>query len=263
MLENVKLILTDMDGTLLNSRRELPSDFKECFDKLKDNGIIFAVASGRQYFTLRENFKDYADDMLFIAENGTFVAYKNETVAVHSLDKNIAYDLIRKGKELGVCVVVATDNGAFYETTEDRHINEIAKYYVKTQHVDNLLTVDSNIIKVTFLDIQGAENHSYPYLKEFENVAQIALAGDIWVDAMPKGINKGTAILDIREKLGISFEETMAFGDYLNDKEMLENVNYSYAMANAHPIIKQVAKYEAPSNDENGVTTVIKQMLNN
>ena len=80
---------------------------------------------------------------------------------------------------------------------------------------------------------------------------------------MPKGINKGTAILDIREKLGISFEETMAFGDYLNDKEMLENVNYSYAMANAHPIIKQVAKYEAPSNDENGVTTVIKQMLNN
>ena len=101
----IKLIATDMDGTLLNSKGVLPEDFFEVFTALQSKNILFAAASGRQYFTLLENFKPICDEMLFIAENGTYIVYKGEPLAVHALDKEVAHKLIQYGRRLGVEIV--------------------------------------------------------------------------------------------------------------------------------------------------------------
>jgi HAD superfamily hydrolase (TIGR01484 family) len=74
----IKLIATDMDGTLLNDQGQLPEDFAATFLRLKEKNIIFAAASGRQYFSLRETFLAVKKDVLFIAENGTLLIYKEE-----------------------------------------------------------------------------------------------------------------------------------------------------------------------------------------
>jgi len=66
----------------------------------------------------------------------------------------------------------------------------------------------------------------------------------------------------LQEKFGVSFEQTMAFGDYLNDLELLQKAHYSYAMANAHPEVKKVARFIAKSNDENGVVEVLSELVN-
>ena len=79
------------------------------------------------------------------------------------------------------------------------------------------------------------------------------------MDFMNKGVNKGTAIERIQECYDVTYDETMAFGDYLNDYEMMQSCKYSYAMANAHPKLKEISNYEAKSNDENGVMEVIKE----
>ena len=73
------------------------------------------------------------------------------------------------------------------------------------------------------------------------------------------GVNKGEAIKIIQENYNISFDETMAFGDYLNDFEMMQNCKYSYAMENAHPKLKEICNYRAKSNDEDGVVDAIKK----
>lgn len=257
----IKLIATDMDGTLLNSKGQLPNEFEEVFDILQEKGILFAAASGRQYFTLLENFKPFSDRMLFIAENGTYVAYQGKEIAVHPLKKEIAHEMIERARELGVGIVLATSKGAYLESADKRFVNEVSKYYIKYDIVKDLLEVDAPILKVTLCDLKGAETHSYPAYQDFADKVQICLAGEIWLDMMANGVNKGTAIRDIQEQLGVTYKETAVFGDYLNDLEMFQNAYYSYAMANAHPKLKDVARFCAKSNDENGVIEKIKEII--
>ena len=258
---NIKLIATDMDGTLLNSKGQLSDEFYEIFKALQDKKIIFAAASGRQYFTLLENFKEVSDEMLFIAENGTYVAYKGQELAIHPLQKEIAHELINRARALGVDIVLATSKGAYLESHDERFQKEVGKYYIKYEIVEDLLDIEADILKVTLCDFKGAEENSYKAYQDLADQVQICVAGEIWLDIMANGVNKGTAIHDIQDKLGITYEETMVFGDYLNDLEMLQSAYYSYAMENAHPKLKQVARFEAKSNDENGVIEKIKEII--
>ena len=102
----IKFIATDMDGTLLNSNNEIHADFYPMFQSLKEKDIIFAAASGRQYYNLLERFKDIKDDMMFIAENGTFVVYKGKEIIVNSLKKIIAKELINIGRTINNSYVI-------------------------------------------------------------------------------------------------------------------------------------------------------------
>ena len=87
------------------------------------------------------------------------------------------------------------------------------------------------------------------------------LSGEHWVDVMKPGVHKGAAMRGLQKMLGIAPSECMAFGDYLNDCELLESAGESYAMANAHPLLKAQAKHIAPSNDDNGVIRVIREVF--
>ena len=91
----------------------------------------------------------------------------------------------------------------------------------------------------------------------------MAVAGAIWLDITNATASKGNAIKAIQEKLKVLPEETLVFGDYLNDLDMIENAGYSYAMKNAHPQILKAAKYITElDNNHFGVTHTIKQLLN-
>ncbi|MDU4936806.1 MAG: HAD hydrolase family protein, partial [Peptostreptococcaceae bacterium] len=82
-----------------------------------------------------------------------------------------------------------------------------------------------------------------------------------WVDFMNLDINKGNAIKKLQEIYEITYDECMAFGDYLNDYEMMQECKHSYAMANAHPKLKEICNYEAKSNDEDGVVDALNNYL--
>ena len=93
----IKLIATDMDGTLLNSKHEIDDSFYEVLPKLQEKGIKFTIASGRQYYSLLDTFEGISDNLLFIAENGTYVMYRGEEIMVNPLDKDLAHKL--RGKK--------------------------------------------------------------------------------------------------------------------------------------------------------------------
>ena len=105
----------------------------------------------------------------------------------------------------------------------------------------------------------ASETLTYPALRHFSIRANVVLSGPDWVDIMDLNVSKGNALSFIQEKLGIAKEETMTFGDYLNDVSLLENSACSYAMANAHPDLKKIAAAIAPGNDEGGVMRVLEQ----
>ena len=258
----VKLIATDMDGTFLNDQNQFPEDFYSVFEQMKQQGIIFGAASGRQYYNLAERFHDVQDEMLFIAENGSYVVYKGKEIFSNTLNKNDVRELLQIARKIDdVHIVLCGKKSAYFEPLDDQALIEINKYYTRQQVVEDLLQVDDEILKISILDFKGAESNSFPYFSEFKEKLQVTLGGYVWLDIMNAGSNKGIAMQKVQERLGIHAEQTMVFGDYLNDLEMMQQAYHSYAMANAHEQIKEVARFNAKTNNEAGVTAVIKEFL--
>lgn len=255
----IKLIATDMDGTLLNNNNEIHHDFIDVFEKLQEKDIIFAAASGRQYFNLLKRFEDVKDKMMFIAENGTLVVYKGEELFINPLDRNIAKELVTIGRNIeNAHIVLCGKNSAYVENTDEKFIKEVEKYYEKYEVVKDVNEIEDDILKVGICDFNGSQENSNKYYDDYREDLQVSISGKIWLDITNKGANKGVAIKALQEKMGIDFNETMVFGDYLNDLEMMEVAYHSYAMENAHDDLKKVSRFMAKSNDDNGVLEAIK-----
>ena len=251
----IKLIASDMDGTILKDKNEIHEEFYKVFQELKKQNIIFAAASGRQYYTLAKRFEKIKDDMMFIAEYGTIVVYKGEELLLNALDKETAIELIKIGRDIKESyVVLCGKKSAYIESKDERLIKEVEKYYEEYKIVNDLTKVEDDILKVTICDFIGSEENSYTYYNDYKEKLQVSVSGQIWLDITDKGVNKGLAINKLQELLNIKHEETMVFGDYLNDLEMMESAY--------HDDLKKVARFRAKKNTENGGVEKIKEVLN-
>ncbi|MEP7144506.1 MAG: HAD family hydrolase [Ferruginibacter sp.] len=263
-LSKIKLVAADMDGTLLNARQELSPDFYPVFDKMKAKGLLFAVASGRQFFNLLNYFETIKDEVIFIAENGSYVVYKGEDILVQAMDPDIVMQQLLTARKIpGAYAILCGKKRAYVESVAPRFIENVEMYYDKYEVVDDLLKVDDDrFLKIAICDLAGSETNSYPFFRQMQDQLQVKISGHIWLDLSHILANKGRAIEVLQKKYGIGIDETMVFGDYLNDLEMMQQAGFSYAMENAHPDIKNAARFLTKSNEENGVTEVLKEMLN-
>lgn len=257
-----RLVVTDMDGTLLDDRRNLPENIWQIIEELHGKGILFAVASGRQYQTLADIFKPVSDKMLFMAENGTIVVHRSEIISIDALDKQLLGRLIATGRTLENCnLILCGAKTAYVESSDERFLNHARDYFHHIELVDDLLKVTADTLKFTVCDFENPEFNSYNAFKKFSGAATVAIASEVWLDVMPKTANKGNALRQMQQKLGISNSETVVFGDYMNDFEMMRYSENSYAMANAHPKILEVARFKTKfDNNHNGVGQTLKEL---
>lgn len=259
----IRFIAADMDGTLLDEKGVLDNAFFALFDKIEQNNILFAAASGRQYYSLLKTFEPIKDRMLFIAENGTMVMHQGNELYSCSMDKRAIKEMIVAARAIdGTAIVLCGKESAYIETQHPDALEEFAKYYERNQYVDDLLKVDDEFIKVALCHFGGTEDHVFPTMnKYFGQDHKVVVSAKIWLDIMHKDASKGAAIKSLQQQLGFTIEQTMSFGDYLNDIEMLQESGYSYAMENAHDDVKKIARFLAPSNQDRGVLTVIEGHL--
>lgn len=265
MKGKIKLIVSDMDGTLLNDRHELHPDFFEVYQKLKNQNILFVPASGRQYYSLLHYFDSIRKDIAFIAENGSYVTYRDELLFSDELDPEKIKNIIQITRQIpDANLVICGVKNAYVESINDDFKNLFAQFYYQNQLVEDLTTIldQDTIIKIAIHHPISSEEFIYPNLKQFEaKNLKVVVSGQYWVDIMNENTNKGVALKNLQTQLNIKPEETLVFGDYLNDVEMLQHANYSYAMQNAHPQVKEVAKYEAKSNNDFGVMEVLRELI--
>ncbi|NJW53304.1 HAD family hydrolase [Salinimicrobium oceani] len=259
----IKLIISDMDGTLLNSRHEVSSRFFKAFQQLKQNNIQFAVASGRQYYSLRERMEPVKEEMIYIAENGAIVIQDGEEQHLVPMKMELVEQLIKEVRELGnKYLILCGRKQAYIENDAPEFMEPFLNHYEKYLLVDDLLAVkDDVILKVTICDLQGAEENSLPHVEHFKKELQVKLSGEIWIDFNDLEAQKGNALKALQKKLGITKEETMAFGDYLNDLELFEHAAIGFAVENAHAEVKQAAEYTTSSNDNFGVEVILEDLL--
>ncbi|MFD9394457.1 Cof-type HAD-IIB family hydrolase [Streptomyces sp. NPDC060000] len=263
---DIRLIVTDMDGTLLDDDKKVPADLWEALARLRERGVLFTPASGRQYATLAAEFAEVADGMVFIAENGTYVVRDGEELSSDPLEPETVARVTETVRRLtsggaDVGAVVCGKRCAYVERADEAFLAEVGRYYVRHRVVEDVTAVDDDILKVALFDFGSAAETTAPALAPFARTHQVVVSGEHWVDVMNRTANKGAALRALQRELGITPAQTMVFGDYLNDLEMLDAADWSFAMANAHPEVVRRARHLAPSNNDNGVLRTVARLL--
>ncbi|MER5429911.1 Cof-type HAD-IIB family hydrolase [Streptomyces sp. NPDC002588] len=263
---DIRLVVTDMDGTLLDDDKKVPVGLWDTLARLRERGVLFSPASGRQYATLAAEFAEVADGMVFIAENGTLVVRDGRELSSDPLEPGVAARVVAAVRRLAaggvdVGAVVCGKRSAYVERADDAFLAEVRRYYLRCETVDDLTAVDDEFIKVALFDFGSAAETTAPALAPFAGTHQVVVSGEHWVDVMNRTANKGAALRRLQAELGITPAQTMVFGDYLNDLEMLDAADWSFAMANAHPEVVRRARHLAPSNNDDGVLRTIARVL--
>lgn len=263
----IKLIATDLDGTLLDSAKNLPCGFFDTIRELKRRGITFVIASGRQYYNILKIFEPVKDDLVFLSDNGTVVFQHDECLLCETLDRVIVDEALAYSASIpGVHPLFCGVKSVYGEPAAGDFVREVSVYYerrdISIGAVKRGLD-DDRIVKVAFFDDMNAADNGYPALsKRFADCSCVTLSGPHWTDIMPPGIDKGSAMRRIQKMFGVAPEECMAFGDYGNDISLLNACAESYAMANATDSLKAAARHTMKwTNDEGGVKRVIDEVL--
>ncbi len=262
----VKLIVTDMDGSLLDSQKSLPRDFDEVFSKLKERDIPFAIATGRSYIDVKYTMKKWIDQISVIAENGNHIFHHDTCIYTASLDHQVVLDVYQDFKRMKKGILILCGVKAIYRIKDDfaheEDEKQVAKYYREVTYLDSIECLDDEILKITVCCCLSTAKHIYPTLKSYEEKATVVVSAFEWLDIIKKGESKGKAIKILQDKLGVLDKDTICFGDFLNDASMKTKENTCFAMQNAHPDIKELFDEVILSNDAYGVTLKIKSLLN-
>jgi len=262
-LSKVKLVVMDMDGTLLNSKSEVSDRFFSLYQKLTKHKIHFVAASGRQYHSIIDKLAIIKDGITIIAENGAFVAQKDQELLKINLPLEKVRKLIPVLRNIdNIYFTLCGKKSAYIETSDHKFIAILKEYYSEYKFVSDLTKVkEDDFFKIAVYHFESSEKYIYPAVKHFEKIMQVKVSGQHWVDLSQPNANKGNALKLVQHKLGISVDETMVFGDYNNDLEMLRLAHFSYAMGNAHPNVKKEARFATKSNDEAGVEAILELLL--
>jgi len=265
-LSKVKLVVSDMDGTLLNSKGEVSKLFFELFHQLKNKDILFCAASGRQYNSIIDKLAPIKDDIFVIAENGGIAKKGDQLLTLNALSEVKINNIIPIIRTIpNAHIVLCGKNKAFIESKNQHFIRLFQEYYHSYQLVTDLTKITSSgeFLKIAIYHSLSSEKHIYPFVKEFENEVLIKTSSKNWLDISDQQATKGNALIKIQKLLNISREETLVFGDYHNDIEMLKEADFSFSMKNAHKDITRIANYTTESNDHFGVERVLTALVKN
>lgn len=240
----IKLIASDLDGTLLpEGQAALDPEIYDVVLDLKERGIPFICASGRQLSSLQNLFGPVANEISYITENGSLCVHNGEICVTGGMDKDLAIAIINAiEKTHGTKIIVSCANTCYVKEGNEaflRLIRDDMNYDTTT--IPFLQDIPDPILKVAFID-DGDDVASAKYFGDmFSDKVKVMSVGNSFVDFVPYTANKALALQFLFDKFSVKPEEVMAFGDRQNDVEMLSLCGVSYAMEHSTDDVKKFA----------------------
>lgn len=283
----IKLIATDMDGTLLNAAHEFSQENQEAIKFAQEHGITVVIATGRAFYEANTPVAETDLKVPYICLNGAEV--RDETFNIMStshLNHSLVSKITSTLKEKDIYYQVYTNRGIYTENPQRDleiyiDIAERAGQKADVEKIENSIQkrIDNGTLKIVdnYDKIEDIPGELIMKILAFDSdLGKIDLVGqelaqspNLAVSSSSRGnleithsdAQKGIALSTIAKQLGIDLKDVMALGDNLNDVSMLERVGYSVAMDNAAPEVKTVAKYVTDSNENSGVGKAIMKFL--
>lgn len=262
--ENIKLIASDMDNTLLKKDGQLPLGFYDYLDQLIELDVKFVFASGRAMSEIRKLLGNYYNLISIISDNGAVLSNYGEIIKDNKIDKKELNKIIGFFKNVNFGVQIYSGITSIYGNKKHSlYYKDIRCYFESIIFLENLEKINEDIVKITIYnpDFKEEDKVFLEIVREFGEKFEIVLSQSFWIEFTLKGVNKGNTLLDLAQTLNINSEDIMAFGDSMNDKEMLQAVKYSYIVENAQEELKEFAKFITESNENEGVIKVIKEVI--
>jgi len=259
------MIAIDLDGTLLDDdKRYDQKRFDQLAEKLKENDVHLAIATGNQHVKAIEFFDELKDELIFITDNGSTIHLGDELHYSKTLGADDYQSFISKLPDfLQDKMVISTHGHAIIsEGDHPESFMEAAKNHYPNIHRESDLTdIDVPIIKVTLkFDEEEAVD-----VEEIESILpetwRLTQSGFGFYDIVSKGISKLTAVKQLQGLYDIKTEEIVAFGDSDNDYELLAAIPNSYAMADSTEKVREATKHTIGSNNENAVIDTLEKMF--
>ncbi len=260
----IKFIATDLDGTLLDEQKRLPAEIFPLIEELHRLGVLFAPASGRQYANLQQLFAPVADKVLFICENGALVAYQGKTLYCNPIADEALPAALDEIRALPHLFPMLCGSGCAYIENDDEPFYGYATHaYTNCKRVNSLNEVIGKeaVCKIAVYDGISAAENCMKYLPQRLPALRTIISGYDWCDVSSPTANKGEAIRFIRNAFHLKKEECAAFGDHMNDYEMLLECGEAYVTENAYPPLKKIIHRTVPANTEGGVLLMLDEML--
>ena len=269
----IKIIATDMDGTLLDPRGQLDLPrLEKILDKLDHRGVRFVIATGNEIHRMRQLLGHLAERVVLVVANGARIFENNELLQAQTWDDAMVDRALGhfKGRECQDQFVVTAMNGGFVKkgtvfTELDKFMTPemIEKLYQRMNFVDEF---DSSLFGgVLKMSMVVGEERLDSVLQEvndlFNGHVRAVSSGYGCIDILQDGIHKAWGLVELLKRWNLKPEQIMAFGDSENDIEMLELAGISYAMENAEEAVKRVATKVAPANSQAGVYKVLENWL--
>lgn len=264
----VRLIATDMDGTFLDGQGQYDGErFKRLLDACKEKGIYFVLASGRSYLGLEWLFEDYKEDVVFLVENGSLVMVKDEVYVAEEMPKELYLSVLRHleegkfGDHVG-WLVSGKEAGYVSEAASQEYVTQIQPYYGQVKRISDFENLSDVVFKLTVNLPEDQLHEAAAYLHETIPGVTALVTGFTSIDIIRDDVDKQTALAKLGQRLGITPEDMVAFGDNLNDYEMLRYVGRAIAPANAREEIKAIADQIIGDHDEGSVLACMEEIVN-
>ncbi|MHB7935469.1 Cof-type HAD-IIB family hydrolase [Staphylococcus haemolyticus] len=262
-----KLVVTDMDGTFLNSKSSFNREkFQSLLTQLRDKDIRFAFCTGKQNERVDAIVGDLTKDLFIIGDSASRIKINDMNIYAKTFNNQLGLELIKTIKQIdeNLVVIVCTEGMAYAEKhIFEKERNMVLGSYEKVTFVEDLNTIDKDMLKITIFDIQGQCFEHVKGLNKYEDNLYIVAAEENWIDITHKDVDKGKTIRFLQQLLNISSEQTIVFGDGLNDIPLFENARFKVAMDNAYPELKRKANLISIDNDRDGVIETLNTLLRN
>ncbi len=267
----IKLIAIDMDGTLLNSKKELLEETKQYFKNFhnKNTETLLVLCTGRPESGIRPYLKDLGyleENHYIISQNGANI-YESQTgkrVMDAFVDSAAIQKWIEFGKKHGISVMGA---GLDYYYSFDEDPTEWMEFDVKLvsgklKRIPTKESLNTDFYKILLMGDEEQLNEFETFIpQEWRDEFYVVRSQKYLVEVLTKGVNKAFGLEKLAQKLNIQPSEIAAIGDAANDIEMLEYAGLAIAMGNASEEVKAIADIVTDTNENNGVIKAIDKLI--
>lgn len=254
-----KALFLDIDGTTLRSDHTYTASTKQAILEAKQNGIEVFFATGRPIHEIKK-LADKLQIESFIGFNGAYAFCQDKIVLNAPMKKTAVTDIVQTAKRCGHEFVLYTYDCNYFSSLEAEYVKNFIHLFQLEQNRLYKEDIHDQVLGITLINMQKNELENYT-LDDDMRFSQVNIEGaQSCFDVIRDRMNKGQAIKAVMQELGYTAEEAIAFGDGMNDKEMLQTAGASFAMANAHPDLFQYAKYRTSSVDEDGIYQGLRKL---
>ena len=259
----IKLIITDVDDTITREGGStINPEYYDIIRECKRRGIIFGVASGRQKPCVKRMFESVLEDIFILADNGTDIWAKDYSTYT-AIPDDYYHELARQIREFSpvYTIMACKPDIAYIEVGHDEMYNHMLAYPFELEYVDDASRLNG-ICKVSCWRKPFVEQEIIELMRDrWQDKLEVCMGGEMFLDFMDRGCNKGRALQIIQEHYGVLPEETVAFGNAGNDIPMLLRAKHSYAVSGSSPDLKEAASEVIGSMEEDAVLAKMKELL--